>query len=238
MREALGEGNFCFDGDEGMNPKKKERIDGDNDVLGSRILCKILTTVASEMEKSFGSNSLFVFLYTDNLVDVGKEADKIFMPCGHDFCLKCFQKWIGQDKCTCANYRNKIQANMISQPPINSVLIMANRLVLEENEEKIAPGTLLIELSSGDVCSVSIRQQLQYVGKKLVGAQHYNKDGSVNNRFPALLLAGPSDGKEWKIFGAYWRVDFGSNESPILHAPTLKVTHLDIIVFMGEPTRG
>lgn len=32
------------------------------------------------------------------------------------------------------------------------------------------------------VYSVSLRQQLQDVGKKLVGAQHYNKDGSVNNR--------------------------------------------------------
>ncbi|KAL3646773.1 hypothetical protein CASFOL_009317 [Castilleja foliolosa] len=40
---------------------------------------------------------------------------------------------------------------------------------------------LLIGLSSGDVYSVSLRQQLQDAGKKLVGAQHYNKDGSVNN---------------------------------------------------------
>ncbi|CAI9098039.1 OLC1v1034591C1 [Oldenlandia corymbosa var. corymbosa] len=40
---------------------------------------------------------------------------------------------------------------------------------------------LLIGLNSGDVYSVSLRQQLQDVGKKLVGAQHYNKDGAVNN---------------------------------------------------------
>ncbi|KAL3825915.1 hypothetical protein ACJIZ3_021944 [Penstemon smallii] len=40
---------------------------------------------------------------------------------------------------------------------------------------------LLIGLNSGDVYSVSLRQQLQDVGKKLVGAQHYNKDGSINN---------------------------------------------------------
>ncbi|MBA0767908.1 hypothetical protein Gotri_016755 [Gossypium trilobum] len=32
------------------------------------------------------------------------------------------------------------------------------------------------------VYSVSLRQQLQDVGKKLVGAHHYNKDGCVNNR--------------------------------------------------------
>ncbi|KAI3447152.1 hypothetical protein Pfo_003817 [Paulownia fortunei] len=37
-------------------------------------------------------------------------------------------------------------------------------------------------LNSGDVYSVSLRQQLQDVGKKLVGGQHYNKDASVNNR--------------------------------------------------------
>ncbi|RDX72731.1 creC, partial [Mucuna pruriens] len=41
---------------------------------------------------------------------------------------------------------------------------------------------LIIGLNTGDVYSVSLRQQLQDVGKKLVGAQHYNKDGSVNNR--------------------------------------------------------
>lgn len=32
------------------------------------------------------------------------------------------------------------------------------------------------------VYSVSLRQQLQDVGKKLVGAQHYNKEGSVSTR--------------------------------------------------------
>ncbi|CAA3001399.1 WD repeat-containing protein 20-like [Olea europaea var. sylvestris] len=39
---------------------------------------------------------------------------------------------------------------------------------------------LLIGLNTGDVYSVALRQQLQEVGKKLVGAQHYNKDGSIN----------------------------------------------------------
>lgn len=40
---------------------------------------------------------------------------------------------------------------------------------------------LLIGLISGDIYLVSLRQQLQDLGKKLVGAQHYNKDGSINN---------------------------------------------------------
>ncbi|KAB1216417.1 E3 ubiquitin-protein ligase ORTHRUS 2 [Morella rubra] len=155
MREALGEVNFCFDGDEGMNLKKKERIDGDNGVLGSSVLFGLVAERRWEngqkRKKIFGYFPLACCLLPFNeLVDVGKEADKIFIPCGHDFCLKCFQKWIGQGKRTCANCRNKIQANMTSQPPINSALVMANQLVLEEKEEKIAPGTLLIELSSGD----------------------------------------------------------------------------------------
>ncbi|PSR98174.1 WD repeat-containing protein [Actinidia chinensis var. chinensis] len=40
---------------------------------------------------------------------------------------------------------------------------------------------LLIAFVTGDVYLASLRQQLQDVGKKLVGAQHYNKDGCVNN---------------------------------------------------------
>ncbi|BFI24825.1 hypothetical protein MPTK2_1g15200 [Marchantia polymorpha subsp. ruderalis] len=39
---------------------------------------------------------------------------------------------------------------------------------------------LLIGLTSGDVYSASLRQQLQDSGKKLVGALHYNKDGAIN----------------------------------------------------------
>lgn len=49
--------------------------------------------------------------------------------------------------------------------------------------------SIFVLLSLTNICffgfvvySVSLRQQLQDVGKKLVGAQHYNKDGSVNNR--------------------------------------------------------
>ncbi|CAM8888977.1 unnamed protein product [Rhodiola kirilowii] len=46
----------------------------------------------------------------------------------------------------------------------------------------------LIGLSSGAVYSLSLRQQLQEVGKKLVAAHHYNKDGSVNSS-PCSSLA-------------------------------------------------
>ncbi|KAL5728047.1 hypothetical protein ACHQM5_001171 [Ranunculus cassubicifolius] len=51
---------------------------------------------------------------------------------------------------------------------------------------------LLIGLNSGDVYSVSLRQQLQDFGKKLIGAQHYNKDGSVNNRQEHIIFSSPT----------------------------------------------
>ncbi|XP_028801856.1 E3 ubiquitin-protein ligase ORTHRUS 2 [Neltuma alba] len=49
-------------------------------------------------------------------------------PCGHNFCLKCFQKWIGQGKLTCAKCRSAIPSKMASQPRINSALVMAIRM--------------------------------------------------------------------------------------------------------------
>ncbi|CAI9117352.1 OLC1v1018728C1 [Oldenlandia corymbosa var. corymbosa] len=48
-------------------------------------------------------------------------------PCGHNFCLKCFQKWIGQGKRTCAKCRCDIPPKMASQPRINSTLVATIR---------------------------------------------------------------------------------------------------------------
>ncbi|KAM0947134.1 putative [histone H3]-lysine(4) N-trimethyltransferase chromatin regulator PHD family [Dioscorea sansibarensis] len=49
-------------------------------------------------------------------------------PCGHNFCLKCFQKWIGQGKRTCAKCRSPIPSKMASQPRVNSALVVAIRV--------------------------------------------------------------------------------------------------------------
>ncbi|KAF7836899.1 E3 ubiquitin-protein ligase ORTHRUS 2-like [Senna tora] len=49
-------------------------------------------------------------------------------PCGHNFCLKCFQKWTAQGKRTCVNCRSTIPPKMASQPRINSALVMAIRM--------------------------------------------------------------------------------------------------------------
>ncbi|KAK0587094.1 hypothetical protein LWI29_017235 [Acer saccharum] len=49
-------------------------------------------------------------------------------PCGHNFCLACFEKWIKQGKRTCIKCRNIIPAKMASQPRINSALVAAIRM--------------------------------------------------------------------------------------------------------------
>ncbi|KDP23260.1 hypothetical protein JCGZ_23093 [Jatropha curcas] len=48
--------------------------------------------------------------------------------CGHNFCLKCFQRWINQGKRTCANCRYPISSKMASNPRINSALVIAIRM--------------------------------------------------------------------------------------------------------------
>nr|CAD1842012.1 unnamed protein product [Ananas comosus var. bracteatus] len=50
---------------------------------------------------------------------------------------------------------------------------------------------LLIAVQSGDVYLVSLRQQLQDPGRKLVAAQHYNKDGTINNSKCTCLAWAP-----------------------------------------------
>ncbi|KAG8473730.1 hypothetical protein CXB51_036008 [Gossypium anomalum] len=73
--------------------------------------------------------------------------------------------------------------NSQDKDPIKSIHFSNSNPVCHAFDQDAKNGhDLLIGLNSGDVYSVSLRQQLQDVGKKLVGAQHYNKDGSVNNR--------------------------------------------------------
>lgn len=56
-------------------------------------------------------------------------------PCGHNFCLKCFQKWVGQKRNnTCAKCRTPIPEKVASNPRINSSLVYAIRMAkLEKN---------------------------------------------------------------------------------------------------------
>ncbi|GAB4860345.1 E3 ubiquitin-protein ligase ORTHRUS 2 [Ancistrocladus abbreviatus] len=49
-------------------------------------------------------------------------------PCGHNFCLKCFERWMKQGKNACAKCRKKIPDRMLHQPRINSSLVYAIRM--------------------------------------------------------------------------------------------------------------
>ncbi|XP_027368630.1 E3 ubiquitin-protein ligase ORTHRUS 2-like [Abrus precatorius] len=61
-------------------------------------------------------------------------------PCGHNSCLRCFEKWIGQGKRTCANCRSQIPPKMASQPRINSQLAIAIRLAKAARSGSAAAG--------------------------------------------------------------------------------------------------
>ncbi|KAI4349164.1 hypothetical protein L6164_009794 [Bauhinia variegata] len=72
--------------------------------------------------------------------------------------------------------------NSQDKDPVKSIHFSNSNPVCHAFDQDAKDGhDLLIGLNTGDVYSVSLRQQLQDVGKKLVGAQHYNKDGSVNS---------------------------------------------------------
>lgn len=72
--------------------------------------------------------------------------------------------------------------NSHDKDPIKSIYFSNSNPACHSFDQDAKDGhDLLIGLNSGDVYCVSLRQQLQDVGKKLVGVQHYNKDGSINN---------------------------------------------------------
>ncbi|RDX90249.1 creC [Mucuna pruriens] len=85
--------------------------------------------------------------------------------------------------------------NSQDKDPIKSIHFSNSNPVCHAFDQDAKDGhDLLIGLNSGDVYSVSLRQQLQDVGKKLVGGQHYNKDGSVNNRQDSIIRSHNKDG--------------------------------------------
>ncbi|KAM3405789.1 hypothetical protein ACQJBY_000043 [Aegilops geniculata] len=49
-------------------------------------------------------------------------------PCGHNFCLKCFEKWVNSGKRTCGKCRGPIPSKMASQPRINAALVAVIRM--------------------------------------------------------------------------------------------------------------
>ncbi|KVI00203.1 WD40 repeat-containing protein [Cynara cardunculus var. scolymus] len=74
------------------------------------------------------------------------------------------------------------ELNSEEKDPIKSISFGNSNPICHAFDSKAKDGhDFLIGLNSGDVYSVSLRLQLQDVGKKLVGAHHYNKDGALNS---------------------------------------------------------
>ncbi|WOL00914.1 putative catabolite repression protein [Canna indica] len=72
--------------------------------------------------------------------------------------------------------------NSSEKDPIKSIQFSNSNPVCHAFDAEAKDGhDLLIGLNTGDVYLVSLRQQLQDPGKKLVAAHHYNKDGSTSN---------------------------------------------------------
>ncbi|XP_071701979.1 E3 ubiquitin-protein ligase ORTHRUS 2-like [Rutidosis leptorrhynchoides] len=102
-RQQLMSGGTSGDGDKPAD-EKKETVGGGHDVL------KLL---------SGSFNCSFCMQLPERPVTT---------PCGHNFCLKCFEKWVGQGKRTCAICRTSIPPKMASNPRINSSLVIAIRM--------------------------------------------------------------------------------------------------------------
>ncbi|GBG84211.1 hypothetical protein CBR_g38183 [Chara braunii] len=83
---------------------------------------------SSESDKAKGNATLGVF--DENLICSFciKLCDRpVTTPCGHNFCLRCFERWISQGKRTCVKCRASLD-KFASNFRINSALVMAIRL--------------------------------------------------------------------------------------------------------------
>ncbi|KAI8544108.1 hypothetical protein RHMOL_Rhmol08G0269700 [Rhododendron molle] len=103
QRLLSGQGGELSDEEREEKRKGKEKVEDENDVL------KVV---------GMALNCSFCMQLPERPVTT---------PCGHNFCLKCFQKWIGQGKHTCAKCRRSIPPKMANQPRINSALVVAIR---------------------------------------------------------------------------------------------------------------
>ncbi|XP_042388209.1 probable catabolite repression protein creC isoform X3 [Zingiber officinale] len=85
--------------------------------------------------------------------------------------------------------------NSQDKDPIKAINFSNSNPVCHAFDSEVKDGhDLLIGLHSGDVYSVSLRQQLQDPGRKLVAAHHYNKDGANGNRCTCIAWVPEGDG--------------------------------------------
>ncbi|KAK6139128.1 hypothetical protein DH2020_027130 [Rehmannia glutinosa] len=106
----------------------------------------------------------------------------ITTPCGHNFCLKCFQKWVGQGKMTCAICRKAIPPKMAREPRINSAIVMAIRMA------KLSQSN-----SSGDMPKVQHFIHNQDRPDKAFTTERARKSGKANACSGKIFVTVPLD---------------------------------------------
>ncbi|KAI3837077.1 hypothetical protein MKW98_005410 [Papaver atlanticum] len=100
--------------DDDDDKKKKKKTTGENDVmdiLGDNLICIVCRELP---ERSVITHFVRCYL--------------LRTPCGHNFCLKCFEKWVRQGKKICPNRCCPLPQSMINNPRINSALVTAIRM--------------------------------------------------------------------------------------------------------------
>ncbi|XP_026440274.1 E3 ubiquitin-protein ligase ORTHRUS 2-like isoform X2 [Papaver somniferum] len=79
-------------------------------------------------KKTTGGNDVMDILGDNLICLVCRELPErpVTTPCGHNFCLKCFEKWAQGNK-ICPNRCRPLPQSMINNPRINSALVVAIR---------------------------------------------------------------------------------------------------------------
>ncbi|KAL1823266.1 hypothetical protein ACET3Z_010044 [Daucus carota] len=103
-------------------------------------------------------------------------------PCGHNFCLSCFQKWTRQGKNTCIKCRFSIPAKMASQPRINSALVAAIRMA-----------RMSMANSTGGQAKISHFVHNQHRPDKAYTTDRAKRNGMANAASGRIFVTTPSD---------------------------------------------
>lgn len=123
-------------------------------------------------------------------------------PCGHNFCLKCFEKWVGQGKRSCAKCRAVIPPKMASQPRINAALVAAIRIAKQEAQPQSRPYTSVANESRPEKAFTTERAVKTGKANACSGRifvtippDHF---GPISAEFDPLRNKGVSVGEQWE----------------------------------------
>ncbi|XP_074353184.1 E3 ubiquitin-protein ligase ORTHRUS 2-like isoform X2 [Apium graveolens] len=122
--------------------------------------------------------------------------------CGHNFCLKCFQKWVGQGKRTCAKCRSIIPSKMVSNPCINSSLSVAIQIAKSSSLEGTAKACDFVH-SQNKLGKAYSHESAKKVGKKTAFRENTFVTVPPDHFGPILAVNDPRR-KQGVLVGESW----------------------------------